>query len=273
MVKHVVAGLVIVLASAAAFAQTPQPTAAEAALRARQRISSVEAVLERAISNGADSVIEQVSSIVGDQPRLLGAPRARGFRLPESGVIFYVDVPSLTLPLLWPVRHLVDDARQNLMVAELQVLAAQLEPPQRRQLENLIAKMQPATPGQSPDRLRQNVGAASLAPEGARVVASPPMLASRAAAPSLDDPEDAYRKAVKAQLIDAMLESPALGIGPDEMLTVAARSNVPRDPLFPGDTVASTTWIASVKGSDLAAYRAGTITAEQARGRVRQIEQ
>src|SRR5688572_14920546 len=265
MFKHLVGCAVIVLAASSAFAQAPQQ-----AVRARQRISTMEAVLERAVSFGADNVIEQVSSIVGDQPRLLGAPRARGFHLEGYGVVFDVDVPSLTLPLLWPVRHLVDDVRANAYMSELRLFAAQLEQPDRAQLEGLLAKIQSqASPAPGQDRLRQNVSAASLAPETVRMpapAANPPV--------SMDDPVEAYRKEVKAALVNAMLESSgSLTIGPDEWLTVAARSNVPRDPLSPGDTVASTTWIARVKGSDLAAFRAQKITAAEARRLVQEREQ
>jgi len=268
MFKHFVGCAVMVLAASSAFAQTPRRNTPD--VRARQQVSTMEGILERAVSFGADNVIEQVSSIVGDQPRLLGAPRARGFRLEGYAVFFDVDVPSLTLPLLWPVRHLVDDVRANAMMSELRLFAAQLDQPSRDELERLIAKLQPqAAPPQGMDRLRQNVAAASLAPETVRAPAPAP-----APPIPLEDPVEAYRKEVKAALINAMLEQGgSLAIGPDEWLIVAARSNVPRDPLFPGDTVASTTWVAKVKGSDLAAFRAQKITADEARTLVEEREQ
>jgi hypothetical protein len=92
--------------------------------------------------------------------------------------------------------------------------------------------------------------------------------------PSLPDPEQEYREQVKTALLNAMLEnSSTLAIGPDEWLTVAARRAATRDPLFPGDTVDSNTWVARVKGSVLAALRAEKITLEEARRQVEQNEQ
>jgi hypothetical protein len=69
--------------------------------------------------------------------------------------------------------------------------------------------------------------------------------------------------------VDAMLESSgSMNIGPDEWLTVAARDNVPEDPLVPGDATDLNTVIFKVKGSDLADFRAGRITLDEARKRV-----
>ena len=61
-----------------------------------------------------------------------------------------------------------------------------------------------------------------------------------------------------------MLEnSGPLDLGPDEWLTVAARDNVPNDPLVPGDSTDLTERDLPVKGSDLAAFRSGQITLER----------
>ena len=69
--------------------------------------------------------------------------------------------------------------------------------------------------------------------------------------------------------MDAMIEnSGPLTLGPDEWLTVAARDNVPRDPLIPSDTADFSTIIFRVKGSDLTAFRAGRLTLEEARKKV-----
>jgi hypothetical protein len=85
----------------------------------------------------------------------------------------------------------------------------------------------------------------------------------------ITEPDVAYTNAVRASLIDAMIEnSGPIPVGPDEWLTVAARDNVPRDPLMPGDTAGLNTLIFRVKGSDLASFRAGRITLEEARGHV-----
>jgi hypothetical protein len=59
-----------------------------------------------------------------------------------------------------------------------------------------------------------------------------------------------------------------IAIGADEWLTVAARDNVPRDPLIPTDAADTSSVILRVRGSDLAAYRAGRMTLEEARNKV-----
>ena len=70
-------------------------------------------------------------------------------------------------------------------------------------------------------------------------------------------------------LLEAMLEnSGPLGLRDDEWLTVAARDNVPRDPLVPGSTVDFSTVIFRVRGSDLAAFHSRRLTPEEARAKV-----
>jgi hypothetical protein len=85
----------------------------------------------------------------------------------------------------------------------------------------------------------------------------------------LENPTAAYTSEIKAALVDAMLEnSGPLALGADEWLTVAARDNLPRDPLVPGDAVDLTTVIFRVRGRDLAAFREGRLSVNEARQRV-----
>jgi hypothetical protein len=77
-----------------------------------------------------------------------------------------------------------------------------------------------------------------------------------------------YTSEVKAALIDAMLDhSQALGIGPDEWLTVAARdsesSGIGRDDSYDAMTI-----LLRIKGSDLMALHGGRISRDEARKRV-----
>ena len=72
-----------------------------------------------------------------------------------------------------------------------------------------------------------------------------------------------------AAIIDAMIEnSGPLPVAENEWLTVAARDNVRPDRLVPGDTSNISSIIFRIKGSDLAAFRAGHLTLEDARTRV-----
>ena len=69
--------------------------------------------------------------------------------------------------------------------------------------------------------------------------------------------------------VDAMIEnSGPIAVGPEEWLTIAARDNVPRDPLIPTDTADTRTVMFRLKGSDLAAFRAGRATLEETRKKV-----
>jgi len=81
------------------------------------------------------------------------------------------------------------------------------------------------------------------------------------------DPDAAYVQAVKAALIDAMLEySKALSLRTDEWLAVAARGD--DVPLMPGEIFESRPMILRVRGTDLADFLAGRLTYEDVRRRV-----
>lgn len=240
-------GLVsVMLAATVAGAQTPPQTEAEQ-VKARQRISMMEGVLERAVRNGADNLLRQVRNVMPDVPPMLtGVPQVRGFRLDGYGVFFDVEVPALRLPLTWSLRYMVDDSRTAASAAlnELRVMVSQQQAAQDRDRMNLVIK-----------QLEETVASqqAQSKPDAALV----------------NNPDDAYTRAVKEALIDAMVEhSGAMTIGPDEWLTVAARDNVPSDPLIPGDAVELNTIIFRIKGADLAAFRSGQITLDEARKRV-----
>jgi hypothetical protein len=238
----------VTLWASAAAAQVPKAAEAEQ-IRQRQRISLMEGVLERAVANGADNLLRQVRHVMPDVPMLTGAPEVRGFKLDGYGVFFDVEVPALRLPLAWTLRYVVDGNRLAVNAALAQLRAMVLEQPaqERERLETLVRQME-----------ERNL----------------PVAASSQVDPAVvRDPNEAYTRAVKEALVDAMLESSGpLNLGADEWLTVAARDNVPNDPLVPGDSTDLQTVIFKVKGSDLAAFRSGQMTLEQARARVRAEE-
>jgi hypothetical protein len=209
----------------------------------------MEGVLERAVANGAENLVRQVKHVMPDVPMLTGAPEVRGFRLDGYGVFFDVEVPGLRLPLAWTLRYVVDGNRLAVNAALAQLRAMVLEQPaqERARLELLVRQLE-----------ERNT------PEGPSPQVDPAVVR---------DPNEAYNRAVKEALVDAMLESSGpLNLGPDEWLTVAARDNIPADPLVPGDSTDLNTVIFKIKGSDLAAFRSGQITLEQARTRVRAEE-
>jgi len=237
----VAAGLSV--ATGPALAQAPSKE--DELVKTRQRISTMEGVLERAVSNGAENMLRQVRTVMPDAPMLSGVPQVRGFRLDGYGVFFDVEVPALRLPVTWPLRYLIEDNRAavSATLAELRTLVAD----------------QPARDRDRFELLAQRLESRAVMPR-----ATP-----RQADPVITEPDVAYTNAVRASLIDAMIEnSGPIPVGPEEWLTVAARDNVPRDPLMPGDTAGLNTLIFRVKGSDLASFRAGRMTLEEARGHV-----
>ncbi len=224
-------------------AQGPERDAEQ--VKTRQRISTMEGVLERAVSNGAENMLRQVRTVMPDAPMLSGAPKVRGFRLDDYGVFFDVEVPALRLPMTWPLRYVIEDDKAAVSAAlnELRQIVAQQLPRERDRFELLARRLE----------LRASV------PQATRRTGDPMVIA----------PDEAYTKAVREALVDAMIEnSGPMPLGPDEWLTVAARDNVPRDPLIPGDTAGLNTLTFKVKGSDLAAFRAGRLTLEDTRARV-----
>jgi hypothetical protein len=267
MLKQFVAVAVISAAGTIAFAQTSRPDDAEQ-VRVRQRISTMEAVLARAVQNGADMVLRQVSSVMPDRPMLSGAPQVRGFRLDGYGVFFHVQVPTLVLPITWPIRQLVQESGNRAASLTLQQMFAEvsrLDGQQAERLHQLIRNLQLQldASNQRPRSEARSVNAANL-------IAVPGQPAAPAVDPRVvDDPHAAYTEEVKAALITAMLDnSQGLAIGAGEWLIIAARDDEPRNPLLVGDTVDFSTWVMRVKGSDLAALRSGAITLNDARARV-----
>jgi len=248
---------VVMLAMTPAYAQQQSSGDADP-IKARQRISMMEGALERAVSNGAETMLRQVRAVMPDPWMLTGAPEARGFRLDGYGVFFDVEVPGLRPPVTWPLRMLYRDS--NLRVAdELRAMMVDLDPRQREQFSQLVKRIEGQSQGLA------NLQAQSGVSQQATGVPATP----RQPEPVIDDPEARYTHEVKAALIDAMIEySGPLSIGADEWLIVAARDNLPRDPLVPSDTSDFSTVTFRIKGSDLASYRAGRMTIDEVRTKV-----
>lgn len=262
-----VCATVLVMTAGTASAQV-RPAEAEQ-IRTRQQIALMETVLQQAVFAGAQNVIAQVRTIINAPPRL-GTPRASGFRLEGVGVVFHVSVPAFDMPVLWEV--FVREAQYRNAAMTLQRLRTEvggLPPgPEKTRREQLINQMEIeiATGNLRPVDQGRGVSAASLVPSG--------VPGSGVDQKVVEDPETAYTREVKTALIGAMLtNSQGLGIGPEERLVVVARDGVPNNPQFPADAIDSSTTVISVKGSVLAAYRAGTLTDEEARKQVEVKEQ
>lgn len=259
-----VVAVVAAMCSGAASAQTPP---AEAAQRQAGRISTMEAILEHAVSLGAENVLRQLADFMADRPMLSSLPEVRGFPLVDQGMFFYVQVPGLQLPIMWSMRQLLqgpDNSETLMTVEQLSRRIARLNGPESEDLRLLMRQLEmqlippPARPAAG-----RGISAASVTPE------APTRQRPAINAEVVDNPHAVYTREVKNALVAAILENGSnLGIGPNEWLTVAARDDEPRNPLIPSNSVDYSTWMVRVKGSDLAALRAGTLSLEEARQRV-----
>jgi len=269
--KRLIATSTLVVAGLGTAYGQGSPAEAEQ-IRARQQIALMETVLAGAISNGAQNVILQLRRVIADYRPRTGQARVSGVRLRDYGVLFHVDVPGIPLPLLWEV--LVLEAQTRNAITTIQQLRTQasampagpessrlMEQANRLQQELALGNFRATQPG------RGVVGAASLVPTA---ISRPPD-----AEPSVvEDPQAAYTREVMAALIDAMLtNSQALGLKPDESLTVVARDGVPNNPQTPSDSIDARIQVMRVKGSVLAAFQARTISLDEARKQVEVTEQ
>ena len=137
----VVAGVALLTGAALAQAQSPKE---DEQVKVRQRISTMEGVLERAVSNGAENLLRQVRTVMPDSPMLSGVPKVRGFRLDGYGVFFDVEVPALRLPVTWPLRYLIEDNRAAVAaaVAELRKMVADQPERERDRFELLAQRLE-----------------------------------------------------------------------------------------------------------------------------------
>jgi hypothetical protein len=266
---------IVIGAAPAAFAQVPRTEAEQ--VRGRQKISMMESVLESAVANGADSLMRAVRAVMpADALMLTGAPSARGFRLEGYGIFFDVEVPAFRPTMAWMLRQMVDNSGLGAAAAVSQLkayIATVQDPRERANLDRAIRRLElqvgPVGPVQ-PDASARTVSSASTVNAESTVSAQAVIPAAPQVDRSVvDDPNGAYTREVTASIVDAMIEnSGPLPLADNEWLTVAARDNVRPDRLVPGDTSNISSIVFRVKGADLAAYRAGKMTLEEARSHV-----
>lgn len=265
--KAAIVSTVLIVAAGPAFAQGPTvpPTPAGQAARssgeqdrleARYQIAMMETALEFAVQRGAHAITRTMQGIGPEAILISSTPQARGYRLEGYGYFFSVEVPMLRPSLTWTLRELSrpNPAINNALEELKRHVSAVSDAPARRTLEQALK------------RVETEVAPAATAATAASGPAEPAAV-ERAAPTVADDPDAAYTDAVKRALVNAMLEnSNALGIRPDEWLTVAARDASGR--LTPGQIYDGMTVMLRLRGSDLAAFRTGQITREEARAKV-----
>ena len=272
MVRVLFVGVVILIGASTAAAQAP-PQAAEAEqVRARQKIFMMEGVLERAVQVGIATLRHQLSAVMPDDMLLIAGdgPQARGFRLDGYGVFFDVEVPGVRPSLAWSLRTMNETA--SLFAREVAQMRAQVrqavpDPQQRAELDRQLARLQQQMAPTPPAGAAPPDGRATVTAQTIERTVPPPATAPPPAV--LRDPGEAYTEAVASALIDAMLEnSGSLMIAADEWLTVAARDNAHGNRFMASDPSEVMTLVLRVKGSDLAAFQARSLTREEVRKRV-----
>jgi hypothetical protein len=281
----IVSAVFVTLATAAsAAAQAPgRPERSDL----RTQIYVMEGALARAVMFGAQQVNREIRSVSPELFSLAGDAQARGVYLDGYGVFFDVGVPVLRQSMLWSFRFFDDERtlRDTISVLRRQ-LAGVRDAGERRDLELTIQSLElrlPNTPRSADPQAKPAGGvtgqmvtpeaappAPSTAPGGAAGGAPSPAAVSSEARRVLKDPNRAYTDSVQRALIDAMIDySAPMRLSETDWLTVAARDNEPRDTFAPQDPYEEVvTILLRIKGSDLAAYRAGTIDREEAKRRV-----
>jgi hypothetical protein len=220
---------------------------------------------------------------------LAGDAQARGVYLDGYGIFFDVQVPIMRQSMMWSLRMMLDKDEAGVKAALDQVrqlaqnpaLSARDRAAAESALKRLELQLNPmALQGGNPfaaAAARNEALPTASTPDGVTAASTPPMqMEAQPPAPVpidkvwMQDPNKAYTEAVQRAIIDAMIDySAPMRIGTGESLTVAARDNEPRDTLAPQNPLEETvTLLYQIKGSDLAAYRSGTIDREEARRRV-----
>jgi hypothetical protein len=267
MFKYAAMAIAVLSLAGTVGAQQPASPVDNNAKR-RYQIKLMEGVLVGAVRHGAEQVGRQL------QPQLVlmtGFARARGFVLEGYGVFFDVEIPGMRETPIWTMRVLEQDmvaARRTLerLIQQVQTVGD----PQTKQsldqgLRQLQAQVTRTSQSQAPASQARMVTGADVSETAG--VAAQQAPAPMAAPPAVQDPGMLYTESVKSAIIDAMLDHGApLGMQPDEWLTVAARDG--EGPLTPLENYDAATFIFRIKGSDLAAYRAGGMSREEAQKRV-----
>ena len=270
----VVGWMAAVSVTSAAAQPSRDPSRGTADRRQRYQMRVMEQVLERAVEHGATLTRERLRAYLPADMLLTENARVRGFRLEGYGMFFDVAVPSLEGTLPWMFR--VFDQNNLGLDSALRTLRSFVDSASpgddnvQQALKRLELQVQVVAPMPIPAGGDQNPAIFAGATKAGAVAPDPPAPSSPPRPMSAPPPDlqEIYHADIRDTLMDAMLDhGRALGIGPEEWFTIAARSNDDRPPLLPADTE-SRTVVITVKGADLNAFLGGQISREEARSRM-----
>ena len=268
----------------------PAGTRPMAAADLRRHIHIMEGALAKAVEYGARRLNREIRSAMPEVMALSGEPQARGVYLEGYGIYFDVSVPVLNQVMMWSLRTMMGpDAGVITALNQLKsYVQTEKNPATRASLEGMIERLelqlgpinaagdQPAFPGNARPAAG-TVGAAVVSPDDPRP--TPDTKSGQGFdRRQFQDPNAInriYTESVQNALVDTMIDyAIPTSIQPDEFLTVAARDNMQRDTLAPPDPYEEVvTILLRIRGSDLAAYRAGQIDAAEVRRRIQVREQ
>lgn len=267
--------LLVALAAVPALSQAARPGRSAPAEQdnLRLQIAAMEGVLATAVHEIHGQQLEKVA------PGLFqfdGAIRARGFHLDGYGVFFDVDLPPLPRATVWSFRVLDTPVRLDFELAQLRrQMAAVSDPRLRQEIEQTIRTIQrkvsvSANSGsfgvRSDDPSGRGDDVVQARTAGQPAAVSQPGAAAHPGVSPNDDPFAAYATELGQALADLMVQwGGTITLGPNDWLTVAARESQPR--MLPGGP-AQMALTLRVKGADVAAFKAGRLSLEEARQRV-----
>lgn len=267
----------------------PAPSASRPLEQAdlKRHIYVMEGALARAVEYGARRLNREIRSAMPEVMALSGEPQARGVYLEGYGIYFDVSVPVLNQVMMWSLRTMMGpDAGAVAALNQLKsYVQTEKNPATRASLEGMIERLELqfgplSPPGDAAPAVRGpgTVGAAMVTPDTARGTSADPSAESRFDKKYFQDPNAInriYTESVQNALVQTIVDyAIPTAIKPDEFLTVAARDNMQRDTLAPPDPYEEVvTILLRIRGSDLAAYRAGQIDAGEVRRRIQVLEQ
>jgi hypothetical protein len=274
---------VLAAGASAVYAQDPvvtQPPAAASAaapvppkstLSSSERVSEVkvlEGVFVQAMNQGAADLVHQMQVIDPGSVAnaMISQAHARGISLEGYGVFFDVDVPLMNMSLIVTQRQaLVADLRAKIDEAT-RLRAHATSPDVQQQLDarvqmltSILFNIAPQVAPAAESRVTAVTNNLEQ-PRAGSVIAATTDVAPVAPLETRNA-DQMYSDAIKTALMNAMVNhSSALMLGDDESLTVAARDN---GPTIPGAIADRSGVILTIKGSDLAAFRANKLSRDE----------
>ena len=249
----------------------PPASAAQISRDRLQRIyliRQLESVLTNAVKTGATSLANQLKLVDPTSLFVTGNARSRGFELDGYGVVFDVDVPTMMQSVLWTAQTLqrqqeMNQLRDTINDPRTTDTIRRFAENELRRIERVINPLAVPLPSSPAVPVARGMVAATTTDDatttgarGASGTTSP-----SAGAPDLRSPDEMYTEVIKNALIEAMLTfGPALRLGDNDWLTVAARASTPAVANQLDD---SSSILIRIKGADLTAFLTGKLSREE----------